>query len=171
MNDTPQVSRIVRTAVFVSDLDKSVRFYKEALGFTGVYANGVLEHKAGHALIGVPDDRVIRYEIVKPDDFNFGMVGLFEVKPPPSPSRRDNRGANLGEGCMVFFATGIRAVRDRILALGGEIVCEPQLLAVHTLRQLEMTCRDPDGMMINIIERPTEEWDADVVRQDEKKTS
>ena len=107
---------------------------------------------------------MIRYEIVKADELNFGMVGLFEAKPSPPSFRRENRGANLGEGCMVFFATDIRAVRDRIVELGGEVVCEPQLLAVHTLRQLEMTCRDPDGMMINIIERPTENWNADVVQ-------
>ena len=164
MNDTPQVSRIVRTAIFVSDLEKSVRFYKEALGYGRVYANGVLEHKVGHALIGVPDDSVIRYEIVQADELNFGMVGLFEAKPAPPSFTRANRGANLGEGCMVFFATDIHAVRDRVVELGGEIVCEPQLLVVHDLRQLEMTCRDPDGMMINIIERPTERWDADVVQ-------
>ena len=164
MNDTSQVSRIVRTAIFVSDLEKSVRFYREALGYREVYANGVLEHKVGQALIGVPEDSVIRYEIVKADELNFGMVGLFEAKPSPPPFRRENRGANLGEGCMVFFATDIQAVRDRVVELGGEIVCEPQLLAVHTLRQLEMTCRDPDGMMINIIERPTEDWNADVVQ-------
>ena len=164
MSDRPQVSRIVRTAIFVSNLEKSVRFYKEALGFGRVYANGVLEHKVGHALIGVPDDSVIRYEIVQADELNFGMVGLFEAKPPPPPVKCANRGANLGEGCMVFFATDIHAVRDRIVELGGEIVCEPQLLVVHDLRQLEMTCRDPDGMMINIIERPTERWDADVVQ-------
>ena len=164
MNDRPQVSRIVRTAIFVSNLENSVRFYKAALGLGGVYANGVLEHTAGHALIGVPEDSVIRYEILRADELNFGMVGLFEVKPAPAPISRENRGANLGEGCMVFFATDIHTVRDRIVELGGEIVCEPQLLAVHTLRQLEMTCRDPDGMMINIIERPTENWDADVVQ-------
>ena len=164
MNDTPQVSRIVRTAIFVSNLEQSARFYKEALGFSEVYANGVLEHKVGHALIGVPEDSVIRYEIVKADELNFGMVGLFEVKPSPPPVRRENSGGNLGEGCMVFFATDIHLVRRRIVEFGGEIVCEPQLLAVHTLRQLEMTCRDPDGMMINIIERPTENWDADVVQ-------
>lgn len=164
MNDTPQVSRIVRTAIFVSNLEDSVRFYKEALGYGRVYANGVLEHKVGHALIGVPDDSVIRYEIVQADELNFGMVGLFEAKPAPPPFTRANRGANLGEGCMVFFATDIHAVRGRIVELGGEIVCEPQLLVVHDLRQLEMTCRDPDGVMINIIERPTERWDADVVQ-------
>lgn len=164
MNDRPQVSRIVRTAIFVSDLEKSTRFYREALGYSGVYANGVLEHKVGHALIGVSEDSVIRYEIVQADELNFGMVGLFEAKPSPPYFKRENRGANLGEGCMVFFATDIHAVRDRIVEFGGEIVCEPQLLAVHTLRQLEMTCRDPDGMMINIIERPTENWNADVVQ-------
>ncbi len=164
MNDTPQVSRIVRTAIFVSNLENSVRFYKEALGYTGVYANGVLEHKVGHALVGVPDDSVIRYEIVKADELNFAMVGLFEVKPLPPSFRRENKGANLGEGCMVFFATDIRKVRNGIVELGGEIVCEPQLLAVHDLRQLEMTARDPDGMMINIIERPTENWNTDVVQ-------
>ncbi len=164
MNDTPQVSRLVRAAIFVSDLEKSVRFYKEALALTGVYARGVLEHKVGHALVGVPQDSVIRYEIVKADELNFGMVGLFEVKPSPPPLRRESRGANLGEGCMVFFATDIHAARDRIVKLGGEIVCEPQLLAVHTLRQLEMTCRDPDGMLINIIERPTEDWNDDVAQ-------
>ncbi|MCY4256484.1 MAG: VOC family protein [Gammaproteobacteria bacterium] len=164
MNDTPQVSRLVRTAIFVSDLERSVRFYREALGYREVYASGVLEHKAGHALIGVPEDSVIRYEIVKADEINFGMVGLFEVKPSPPPVRRENQGANLGEGCMVFFATDIRAVRDRIVEFGGEIVCEPQLLVVHTLRQLEMTCRDPDGMMINIIDRPAENWNANVAR-------
>ena len=114
MNDTPQVSRIVRTAIFVSDLEKSVRFYREALGYSEVYANGVLEHKVGHALIGVPEDSVIRYEIVKADELNFGMVGLFEAKPSPPAFKRENRGANLGEGCMVFFATDIHAVRDRI---------------------------------------------------------
>ena len=164
MNDSPQVSRIVRTAIFVSDLENSVRFYREALGCSEVYANGVLEHKVGHALIGVPEDRVIRYEIVKADELNFGMVGLFEIKPAPAPARKENRGANLGEGCMVFFTTDIRKVRDRIVERGGEVVCEPQLLVVHDLRQLEMTCRDPDGMMINVIERPTENWNADVVR-------
>ncbi len=164
MNDSPQVSRIVRTAIFVSDLENSVRFYREALGYSEVYANGVLEHKVGHALVGVPDDHLIRYEIVKADELNFGMVGLFEIKPAPSPSRKENRGANLGEGCMVFFATDIRQVRDRIVKFGGEVVCEPQLLAVHDLRQLEMTCRDPDGMMINVIERPTENWNTDVVQ-------
>ncbi|WP_446831292.1 VOC family protein [Candidatus Foliamicus sp.] len=156
MNDTPQVSRMVRTALFVSNLDNSARFYKQGLGFHEVYSSGELTHNVAHALLGVPEDRVIRYEIVKADGPNFGMVGLFEVKPSPATVRRDNAGANLGEGCLVFLTTDIRAVRDRLVDLGAEIVCEPLRLMVRDSSpgNLEMTCRDPDGMMINLIERP-----------------
>ena len=171
MNDTVQVSRMVRTALFVSDLDNSSRFYKEGLGYREVYAGGTIEHEVAHALLGVPTDRVIRYEIVKADGPNFGMVGLFEVKPSPPPVQRPSPGVNVGEGCLVFLTNDIRAVRDRMVALGAEIVCEPQRLIVRgtgtgmlemTARDrdgmLEMTARDPDGMLINLIERPPQSF-------------
>ena len=90
MNDTVQVSRMVRTALFVSNLDNSSRFYKEGLGYREVYSGGTIEHEVAHALLGVPTDRVIRYEIVKADGPNFGMVGLFER-----------------QGCLVFLTTDI----------------------------------------------------------------
>ena len=44
--------------------------------------------------------------------------------------------------------------------LGAEIVCEPQRLVVRGPGpgSLEMTLRDPDGMLINLIERPVESF-------------
>ena len=75
MNDTVQVSRMVRTALFVSNLDNSSRFYKEGLGYREVYSGGTIEHEVAHALLGVPTDRVIRYEIVKADGPNFATNG------------------------------------------------------------------------------------------------
>ena len=156
MNDTPQVSRLVRTALFVSDLDRSSRFYKQGLGYHEVYSGGELTHKVAHALLGVPEDAAIRYEIVKVDGPNFGMIGLFEVKPSPPPVNRRSGGVNVGEGCLVLLTTDIRAVRNRLVDMGAEIVCEPQRLVVRGdgPGSLEMTCRDPDGMLINLIERP-----------------
>ena len=156
VNDTPQVSRLVRTALFVSDLDRSSRFYKQGLGYREVYSGGELTHNVAHALLGVPEDSAIRYEIVKAEGPNFGMIGMFEVKPaPPAVSRRTG-GVNIGEGCLVLMTTDIRAVRGRLVDLGAEIVCEPQRLVVRGdgPGNLEMTCRDPDGMLINLIDRP-----------------
>ncbi|MXW19788.1 MAG: VOC family protein [Gammaproteobacteria bacterium] len=153
MNDTPQVSRLVRTALFVSDLDRSSRFYKQGLGYHEVYSGGELTHKVAHAL---PEDSAIRYEIVKVEGPNFGMIGMFEVKPSPPPVSRRTGSVNVGEGCLVLLTTDIRAVRDRLVDMGAEIVCEPQRLVVRGTGpgSLEMTCRDPDGMLINLIERP-----------------
>lgn len=160
MNDTPQVSRLVRTALFVSDLDRSSRFYKQGLGYHEVYSAGDLTHEVAHALLGVPVDSAIRYEIVKAEGPNFGMIGMFEVKPSPPPVSRRKEGVNVGEGCLVMLTTDIRAVRDRLVDLGGEIVCEPKRLVVRGTGpgNLEMTCRDPDGMLINLIERPVESF-------------
>ena len=157
MNDTPQVSRLVRTALFVSDLDRSSRFYKQGLGYHEVYSGGDLTHKVAHALLGVPEDSAIRYEIVKTDGPDFGMIGMFEVKPSPPPVSRRAGGVNVGEGCLVLMTSDIRAVRDRLVDMGAEIVCEPQRLVVRGAGpgNLEMTCRDPDGMLINLIDRPS----------------
>ena len=156
MNDTPQVSRLVRTALFVSDLDRSSRFYKQGLGYREVYSGGELTHKVAHSLLGVPEDSEIRYEIVKAEGPNFGMIGMFQVKPSPPPVNRRSGSVNVGEGCLVLLTTDIRAVRNRLVDMGAEIVCEPQRLVVRgsSPGSLEMTCRDPDGMLINLIERP-----------------
>lgn len=160
MNDTPQVSRLVRTALFVSDLDRSSRFYKQGLGYHEVYSGGELTHKVAHALLGVPEDSAIRYEIVKAEGPNFGMIGMFEVKPSPPTVSRVSGSVNVGEGCLVLLTTDIRAVRDRLVDMGAEIVCEPQRLVVRGdgTGNLEMTCRDPDGMLINLIERPPQSF-------------
>ncbi|MDE0128155.1 MAG: hypothetical protein OXQ86_01145 [Gammaproteobacteria bacterium] len=91
---------------------------------------------------------------------------MFEVKPSPPKVSRASGGVNVGEGCLVLLTTDIRAVRNRLVDMGAEIVCEPQRLVVRgTLPggaemtgpgSLEMTCRDPDGMLINLIERPSD---------------
>jgi len=156
VNDTPQVSRLVRAALFVSNLEQSSRFYKLGLGYREVYSGGELTHKVAHALLGVPEDSAIRYEIVKAEGPNFGMIGLFEVDPAPPEVSRRRGSVNVGEGCLVLLTTDIRAVRNRLVDMGAEIVCEPQRLVVRGSApgNLEMTCRDPDGMLINLIERP-----------------
>ena len=124
-----------------------------------MYSGGELNHKVAHALLGVPEDSKIRYEIVKADGPNFGMIGMFEVKPSPPRVARANAGVNIGEGCLVLLTTDIHAVRDRMVDLGAEIVCQPQRLVVRGPGpgSLEMTLRDPDGMLINLIERQSGE--------------
>ena len=48
------VSPMVRTALFVSDIERSARFYEEILEITEVYAVGSLVHETAPKLLGMP---------------------------------------------------------------------------------------------------------------------
>ena len=158
-----RVGTMVRTAVIVSDLARSVKFYGDILGLTGVYAEGELTHAAGAKLLGMPPEARIRYKILKAEGPNRGMVGLFEVtgpSPPTMDKRRD--GVSVGEALMVFYCDDTEAVHKKLLAGGHTIVCPPTFLEVKPREgvikadargQPEMVFADPDGMLINLIQR------------------
>ncbi|MDX2224648.1 MAG: VOC family protein [Rhodospirillaceae bacterium] len=155
----PRVGTMVRTAVIVSNLDRSVAFYRDILGLTGTYAEGVLDHPAGAALIGMPAGTRLRYKIVKADGPNRGMVGLFEATGPAPPAMTKRRdGVSVGEGIMVFYCDDVHAVHDKLKAGGHTVVCPPLHLQVTTTKgQPEMVFADPDGMLINLIQRDPED--------------
>lgn len=158
-----RVGTMVRTAVMVSNLDRSTKFYNDILGLTGIYAEGELTHAAGAKLLGMPPASKIRYRILKADGPNRGMVGLFQVSNPAPPTmtkRRDS--VNVGEGVMVFYCDDTEAVHKKLVAGGHHVVCPPTFLEVRPKSgvigdegraQPEMVFADPDGMLINLIQR------------------
>lgn len=159
----PRVGTMVRTAVIVSNLDRSTAFYNNILGLTGVYAEGELTHAAGAKLLGMPDTARIRYRILKADGPNRGMVGLFEVTNPSPPAMSKLRDSvNVGEAVMVFYCDDTEAVHKKLIEGGHTVVCPPTVLEVRPKSgvigdegrsQPEMVFADPDGMLINLIQR------------------
>jgi catechol 2,3-dioxygenase-like lactoylglutathione lyase family enzyme len=158
-----QISPMVRTAVFVSDIEKSIVFYNTVLGLKDVYAEGALTHRAGAELLGVKADTPIRYHILRSQNVNKGMVGLFEVKEPnPSSIKRDKTRYNVGEACMVFYCDNLDEVVTELSKINYKPLCPPIFLEVDVKTgflksqqrgQREMTFRDPDGVLLNLIER------------------
>ena len=148
-------SPLIRAALIVSDLDRSVAFYTDVIGLEETFFEGTLDHPAAAQLIGMPPESNIRARILKVPGPAFGMVGLFESTDPAPPElKRPNKGVNLGELCMVFYVSDLDPVVARLEAGGHDIVCPPVFLQVGERGgQREMTFRDPDGAMINMIER------------------
>ncbi|MBM3514572.1 MAG: VOC family protein [Alphaproteobacteria bacterium] len=159
----PRVGTMVRTAVMVSDLERSTAFYRDILGLNGIYAEGELTHPAGAKLIGMPVGARVRYRIVKAEGPNRGMVGLFEISNPSPPGMTKRRdGVNVGEAVMVFYCDDTEAVHKRLIAGNHTVVCPPTVLEVRPKAgvigaegrsQPEMVFADPDGMLINLIQR------------------
>lgn len=157
------LSPMVRTALIVSDLERSTAFYKDTFELEDVYAEGGLTHATAAKLLGMPPETKTRYRILRSAGLNKGMVGLFELTdpaPPPVTKRED--GCSIGEACMVFYCADLDVVHDRLIAGGHTVLCPPTHLEVDIeggaiksadRGQREMTFRDPDGVMVNLIER------------------
>ncbi|MBT4739907.1 MAG: VOC family protein [Rhodospirillaceae bacterium] len=159
------VSPMVRTALFVSDIERSARFYEEILEITEVYAVGSLVHETAPKLLGMPPNTYVQYKILRSAGLNKGMVGLFEVSDPSPPTvAKRKEGCNIGETCLVFYCGDLDVVYERLTDNGHHIVSPPLLLEVEIddgavkkneggAGMREMTFRDPDGVMINLIEQ------------------
>ncbi len=151
-----QVGTMVRTALFVSDMERSTAFYRQILGIKGTYNEGTLTHPAGATLIGMPEGTTVNYRIIKQEGGpNRGMVGLFECKNPAPPTftKRKN-GINIGEACLVFYCDNVEEMHKDLVAAGHTIICPPMHLQVNEKKgQPEMTCADPDGVLVNLIQR------------------
>ena len=154
-----KLSQMVRTAVQISDLERSKAFYQTVLGFSEVYAEGTAEDGNMHEFIGMPAGVTTRVCILKQPDYSpYGMIGLFEVKNPSPPTiERSSQGCNLGELCMVFYCSDLDEIIRRADGHAHSIVCEPARIEIRgRIKQREMAMRGPDGEKINLIE-----WDPD----------
>ncbi|MBS7669021.1 VOC family protein [Croceicoccus gelatinilyticus] len=147
----PRSSALIRGTIFVRDLERSTRFYRE-IGLTETYFEGRLDHPSATAILGFTDNRPFSIRILKRPGPNYGMVGLFqlegeaeEVPPATGPAR-------IGEVTLVFYVTDIMATMDRLRAAGATWAPEPQTFAMDHRSQLEVCLRDPDGIFINLVE-------------------
>ncbi|MCG8442647.1 MAG: hypothetical protein MI723_12650 [Caulobacterales bacterium] len=153
-SDAP-VSPLIRSALFVADLERSTRFYR-ALGLTATYYEGTLDAGSVNAVLALPATTVTRCRILKrPDGPNFGMVGLFELTDPaPAPLARDGAGVRAGETALVFYVGDrLEAALGALEALGGRRLADPVLFTMPHASQREVLLRDPDGVLVNLIAR------------------
>ncbi|MDX2236847.1 MAG: VOC family protein [Hyphomonadaceae bacterium] len=160
---TQPISSLIRCAVFVRDLERSTAFYR-ALGLTDTYYEGTLHAGSVAAALVVAPETVTRCRIVKrPGTPNYGMVGLFELTTPtlePLPCA-DAITPRAGEATLVFYVTDMDATMAAAAAAGASVIGPIALFTMPHRSQREGCLRDPDGVLINVIERPIDEQFSD----------
>lgn len=145
------VSRLVRAALFVSDIDAATAFYRDLLGLDEVFYSGQFTGPVAGRLLGIPPGARTIARIFKAEGPPFGMIGLFQVTGAKIDRVRKRRGAvNIGEGVLVFYMPALDPLVDRLRAAKAEIVCPPVSLVPGSR---EMTFYGPDDILINVIER------------------
>jgi catechol 2,3-dioxygenase-like lactoylglutathione lyase family enzyme len=150
------VTPLKRTAIIVRDMERSLRFYRDGLGLNvWVEGRSARDIPALYQLLGMPPCTV-RWVILQSEDVDWGMVGLFELTDPaplddthPSVDR-----ANRGEACLVFHTPDVERVHALAREIGLTVLCPPTRLELpqHGVESLEMTLRDPNGVLVNLIQ-------------------
>lgn len=134
----PEISSALysRAGITVANMDKSLKFYRDALGMT------VLVDRVGKtdarlaAFSGVEQDQAIRLVILRtetrgPAQLNAGYIGLAEITAADGSTIQNrevltSNGAETGAIMLMFVVEDVRAVHADILGLGLEIISEPQ---------------------------------------------
>ena len=149
-----ELSALIRAALFVRDLDRSVRFYR-ALGFDAVYFEGPLDGPSAATVLAVPPTSKVRCCILKKAGGpNFGMVGLFEVTDPVPEALPLSEGPpRIGEVALVIYARPIDEAIEAARAAGAVWAPDSILFKMPHRQQREVCLRDPDGVLVNLVER------------------
>lgn len=149
--DTLDISRLVRTALFVSDIDVATSFFRDLLGLDQVFYAGEFTGPVAGRLLGIPAEARTRARIFKADGPPFGMIGLFQVTGANIARVQKTRGAvNIGEGVLVFYLPSLDPLVKKLELGGWTVVCPPVELVPNSR---EMTFYGPDDILINVIER------------------
>jgi catechol 2,3-dioxygenase-like lactoylglutathione lyase family enzyme len=147
------VGPIVSSAQFVRDLDRAVAFYRDLLGFREIRDITYDDPTAG-SFLGRPHGSAVRYKLLAAGEGMVGMIGLFALEAPaPQEVERADEAAHIGEAALVFVCSDLDAAYEALRARGHPVIRPPALLRnPDGSTNREMTFRDPDGVMINLME-------------------
>jgi catechol 2,3-dioxygenase-like lactoylglutathione lyase family enzyme len=152
------VSEVHHVALSVRDLERSIAFYRDGLGF-----RKTLEMPVGGAAVekalGLRPGTTGRSTYLQGPS-KIGQLELIEWQGPPVPANPPKRPGDPGVFLLSFEvpAAEMDAVFARIKALGAPIHSEPIPAIVENYGEIRVfTTEDPDGVLIEICVLPNKE--------------
>lgn len=146
MNDTTDIVRISHFGICVSDIERSTRFYTEALGFEREHAVDVAA--PFHQLVELPEIKG-RAQFLRRDSVR---IELCAYERPDTFGPTERRAMNqIGLTHFALAVKDLDAVVGRITEHGGRVY--PQTLTRSKMGDL-IFCTDPDGVRIELWRKP-----------------
>lgn len=138
------------TSFTVSDLDRSVAFFTEALGFALLH-RGPRDPAMIGRVVGVPGADIEVAYVQGPGH----RLELIEYKAPADRGRVESRPCDTGFAHVAFDVDDIDAALAAAAAHGVKPLSEPQDLHTGPNKGGRVVyTRDPDGVTVEFIQRP-----------------
>jgi catechol 2,3-dioxygenase-like lactoylglutathione lyase family enzyme len=140
--------RLTHIGICVSDLERSLRFYRDLLGFT-------YEHDLEVA--GEPTDTLLRLRDVHLKAVYLTRDGvrieLLHFASPPGPAVRARPFTERGLTHLSFRVADLDATLEALRA-AGERVCEETVVRFPEFQAGAALVTDPDGQVIELVQAP-----------------
>ncbi len=144
-----------RTTLIVADIDRSLAFYRDALGMVVTYDRTIVTPRDASR-----DDAesVRRLVLLRANDDYVGMIGLLQYIKPENP-RVDLKGAAFREGTtvLVFNTDELEESFARARELPGVVVLDeperityPSYAGEKAITVLISAMQDPDGFTVEL---------------------
>ena len=142
------VQRLSHVGICVSNLERSLRFFRDLLGF-------IVEHEL--EIAGQPTDTLLRLQdshlqavyLVR----DGVRVELLQFLSPPAPPRRERVMNEPGLTHLSFRVADLRRVVDALRA-AGERVLDETILDFPDFQAGACFILDPDGQLIELVQAP-----------------
>jgi catechol 2,3-dioxygenase-like lactoylglutathione lyase family enzyme len=132
--------------ICVSDLERSIRFYRDALGFTYV---------CDLEVAGEPSDTLLRLKDVQlkavyleRDGFRIELLHYASPERKPAPRAREMN--DLGLTHLSFRVSGVEATLTALRAAGATVL-EETIIRIPGGDPLAAFLTDPDGVLIELV--------------------
>ena len=144
--------RLHHTGYTVSDLDRSVAFYRDLLGCE---VTATQEKQGGYlaAIVGYPDAHVRMAHLRVPGGEH--VVELFEyISPAGEPADVEPR--NVGASHLCFIVEDLASLYDFLLERGVSSFVSPPVEVDTGMNRggLALYLRDPDGITVELFQPP-----------------
>jgi len=147
-----------RTTLIVSDIENSLRFYRDALGFRVIYDNWIRTPRSAESDAEADISR--RLVFVRANDDYIGIIGLLQYTRPVKPVREPEPVPFSTGSAVLLFTTQDLATRFELASkVPGVTVLDPPT-ATHypsydgqgAIGVRVSTMTDPDGFLIELNE-------------------
>jgi catechol 2,3-dioxygenase-like lactoylglutathione lyase family enzyme len=149
---TSEARALHHTGYTVSDLDASLRFYRDLLGCEVLATQ---EKQGGYlaAIVGYPDAHVRMAHLRAPDSEH--VLELFEYL-SPSPGRSELEPRNVGTAHLCLIVADLDATYARLIAAGVDSFFSPPVTVDTGINTggSALYLRDPDGIIIELYQSP-----------------
>ncbi len=145
-----------RTTLIVSDIENSLRFYRDALGMKVIYDNWIRTPRSAKTDEEAEISR--RLVFVRANDDRIGIVGLLQYTKPLAPVRQaEPEDFSIGSAVLLFNTSDVAARFAAASQVPGvEVLNEPTDVTYPSygggdvIRVRVSVLRDPDGFLVEL---------------------